>query len=116
MAKVIVKPEMIKENGTMSMDVYRCLKISVMDEWMKENHKELKDWWVDLCNGKHDVERKVRDENGKVKKENNVELTELQKDVVLTVFEIKDKFIEKFNITLDRKVKEKDVRKNVGNW
>lgn len=124
----------IVEGKPMSREGYQKITLAIMDEWIKINHPEIKKEWLDICQNEQ-VPKKVKieklDKDGKplvktIKHRNGTTSTAPVYEVIaapkgtkkrlLTVFEIRDWFGDKFDIKPVEKGTVEKKRDSIGNW
>ena len=123
----------------MSREAFKCLTLQVADEWVKNNHPEIKTEWINICRKEQEIVKlfpnkkktiKKLDENGnpvkrKMKKRDGtiVEVDETT-DIpykkgekrLLNAFEICSWLCEKYGMLPEAKDNLKKIRDNIGNW
>lgn len=127
------------EGQPMTREAYKNLTLKVADEWVKNNHPEIKAEWVSICRKPQEIVKlfpdkmksvKVFDENGApvmrtVKKRDGTtkEVQETEEvpykkgeKRMLNAFEICSWLCDKYNMSPETKKSPDKVRDFVGNW
>ena len=127
------------EGHPMTREAFKNLTLEVADEWVKNNHPEIKAEWIDICRNKQEIVKlfpdkmktvKVLDENGNPimrimkKRDGTTKEVAVTEEVpykkgekrFLNAFEICSWLCDKYGMSPTSKPKAKKVRDNIGNW
>jgi len=130
--------EMI-EGQPMTREAYKNLTLEVADEWVKNNHPEIKAEWINICRKEQEIAKLFPDKKKTVKKydENGAPImrtvkkrdgtTKEVQDTeevpykkgekrLLNAFEICAWLCDKYGMSPESKSTSKKVRENIGNW
>ena len=130
--------EMI-EGQPMTREAYKNLTLEVADEWVKNNHPEIKAEWINICQKEQEIVKlfpdkkktvKKFDENGApimrtVKKRDGTTKQEQETEEVpykkgekrlLTLFEISAWLCDKYGMSPESKATTAKSRDKVGQW
>ena len=128
----VQQAELVKGQAV-SKDVFNNITLQDIDTWLKDNAPECKDWWLDILNNAQHVDKiKVQktDAEGNVvmrtvKHRNGTtsqapEMVEIAAPAdykrMLNAFEIRDAFLEKFEMEPEKAEKKEKVRTGLGQW